>query len=669
MGGKAKPTVKRLWLDSPLWAKGLVVAALPLLWSTITTALLFQLDSLRVEANERVRHTYQVKLQLDDVGTLVNKALRLSSFPIHANDADTTWQFQSAVNRARSLLAGVGVIVSADQTARFLDLQVQVDSLLVDLDRLAANPPPAELVKLRLPEYEVRAGQIDQMIERMKEHEALLLAERIASVERLRERTQISFWLMLALVLAGSGLSLWLFLGGIAARIHALNSRFSEIRLAENSEPLHLGADEVGQLGETLNQFHAQLAARERALLSARAAAEKARTEAEAANQAKSEFLSRMSHELRTPLNAILGFAQLLEMEAQNQTQREGLQYILRGGRHLLSLINEVLDIARIETGKLSLSIEPTAVDIVLLESMELVRAMSAEKGVKLHFQPDLAGAMVMVDPLRLKQVLVNLLSNAIKYNRIGGRVDIRATKMEPNLLRIEVTDTGFGLSAEQQKRLFTPFDRLGAESGNVEGTGIGLALARGLVQAMNGVMGVSSVVGEGTTVWFTLVTAASGAALEPQEFDLELQFGNPGVRTISILCVEDNQPNLALLQRLFSANTGVKLICVESGADAIQVLTEVTPDLILLDLHLPDMSGIQVLQAVRARDETHRIPVIVLSADASPAQVDRLRYEGASRYLTKPLDLKALVVSIQGLLTGGISDAAQTRKCPHSHC
>lgn len=374
---------------------------------------------------------------------------------------------------------------------------------------------------------------------------------------------------------------------------------------------------------------------------------ELAREEAERANSAKSEFLSRMSHELRTPLNAILGFGQLLQMDTLTAEQRESVEHILRAGNHLLELINEVLEISRIEAGRLSLSLEPISLDEVLRETEDLIRPMIRERNLRLNEESRSSGLQVQADRQRLRQVLLNLLANAAKYNRPGGSVTVAATRMPEGRLRVSVTDTGPGIAEEKRQRLFTPFERLGAEQTDVEGTGLGLALSQRLAEAMGGTLGVDSVPGQGSTFWLELSEADSSAAIAAaDEAAVRDQARVSPTRTV--LYIEDNLASLQLIERIFSRWQGVKLLSAMQGSLGLDLAGQHTPHLILLDLHLPDMHGMEVLERLRADPATKDIPVIVTSADATPGQQDRLISAGADGYMTKPLDIPEFLSVIQ---------------------
>jgi signal transduction histidine kinase/DNA-binding NarL/FixJ family response regulator len=360
---------------------------------------------------------------------------------------------------------------------------------------------------------------------------------------------------------------------------------------------------------------------------------------AEAANQAKSDFLSRMSHELRTPLNAVIGFAQLLEMDDLTVTQRDSVHQIVRGGEHLLDLINEVLDIARIETGRLRLSLEPVRLDDVVHEVVDLVRPLAVARGIAIPYKvPQTCGCHVYGDRQRLKQVLLNLIGNAVKYNRDHGRVDVDCEPVSDGRVRVRVADTGPGIAPEKLEMVFTPFERLDAETTGIEGTGLGLALARGLVDAMGGELGVESTVGVGSTFWVDL--ALTSAPVELAEAADSPPAPPEPARVSTVLYIEDNLSNVRLVERILAHRPHIRPIVAMQGQMGIELAQRHHPDLVLLDLNLPDMDGEEVLARLKAEPGCSDIPVVVVSADATARQIARLRASGASDYLTKPLDV-----------------------------
>lgn len=374
-----------------------------------------------------------------------------------------------------------------------------------------------------------------------------------------------------------------------------------------------------------------------------------ARRAADEANLAKSAFLSRMSHELRTPLNGILGFAQLLQLDDLREDQRESTDQIVKGGNRLLELINEVLDISRIESGTVRLSLEPVLVGDVVGDAIELIRPVANDRGIRLRSEltADTSEAYVIADRQRLGQVVLNLLSNAVKYNVQQGSVSVSAGKTDGRL-RIGVTDTGPGIPDEKIPLLFTPFERLGAEQTNVQGTGLGLTLSKNLVEAMGGTVHVDTMMGEGTTFWVELKIAD---APPPKEQPTVAEAVARPASSGKILYIEDNLSNLRLIERVLSRRGDVELISAMTGALGLELAQQHIPNLVLLDLQLPDLQGDTVLARLRRDPRTASIPVVILSADATPGEIERLREAGANEYMTKPVDVPEFLSLVDRIL------------------
>jgi PAS domain S-box-containing protein len=374
-----------------------------------------------------------------------------------------------------------------------------------------------------------------------------------------------------------------------------------------------------------------------------------AREAAETASRTKSEFLSRMSHELRTPLNSILGFAQLLQMDELPDEQSEAVAHILRAGRHLLDLIDEVLDIARIESGHLELMMTAVSAPGIVNDAVELTRLMAddAGVGVRVAIESD-NDVLIEADRQRLLQVLLNLLSNAVKYNRAGGTVDVSCQPAAAGRIRLVVADTGAGIKPEDVDRVFTPFDRLGAEQSGVEGTGVGLALSQHLVQRMGGRIGFESVPGVGSSFFVELALAA-GAAEVPADGSHALNWseGDPTTdlsTVFRVLLMEDDIANLDLVERVLARRPGVELLAALHGELGLELARDHRPDLILVDLHLPDLPGTVVLDRLSADPTTAAIPVAVVGSDAGAGEVRQLLGRGVVGFLTKPFDVRALL-------------------------
>jgi signal transduction histidine kinase/ActR/RegA family two-component response regulator len=369
------------------------------------------------------------------------------------------------------------------------------------------------------------------------------------------------------------------------------------------------------------------------------------RAEAERANQAKNEFISRMSHELRTPLNAVLGFGQLMSMSDLDERQRGNAEHILAAGRHLLDLINEILDISRIESGDLRLSPEAVATGSVISDAIDLVTPIASEHQVSVTVDTPKDEVWVRADVQRLRQVLLNLLSNAVKYNHPGGQVRVTTQVVNEARVRIVVEDDGPGIAPGKIDRLFSPFERLGAEQTAVEGTGLGLAVARGMVNAMGGHISVTSELGRGSAFTVELdpaeppslpaVGAQTGAALRAAA---------NARRSMKLLCIDDNPSHLDLVAQILAARPGVEMLSAGDGEAGIGLAREHRPDLILLDLGLPDLAGEDVLSRLKTDARTASVPVVIMSADAAGTQLDDLLKRGARSYLTKPISVAALL-------------------------
>ena len=416
-----------------------------------------------------------------------------------------------------------------------------------------------------------------------------------------------------------------------------------------------------------------------------------ARFEAERANRAKSEFLSRMSHELRTPLNAIIGFSYLLEKSVLTPRQHDNVGYIHRAGHHLLELINDVLDVSSIEAGRLALSLEAVPLEPLLRECLNLMGPQAEAAGIRLepasgssaNGGPANGTPSVRADRRRLQQVLLNLLSNAIKYNRAGGRVTLTHQILEGQILegqilekarlRIAVTDTGPGITPDLLERLFIPFDRLGAERTSVEGTGLGLSLSKHLMEGMGGTLTVSSREGEGSTFWLELPLEVPSdplphlhsqqAAAEPvleQPFAVEARLAQASTRC-RVLCIEDGSKGLERMSALLEAQPGLEILVSNSGLEALSLVRDGRFDLIGMDFGLPDMSGFELLKRLKSDPESHGVPGLVFSAQVVPCPVERLMLAGAHSYLPKPLERSRLLEILARVLSATSLHSAQT--------
>ena len=386
---------------------------------------------------------------------------------------------------------------------------------------------------------------------------------------------------------------------------------------------------------------------------------------ADKANRAKSDFLSSMSHELRTPLNAILGFAQLVETgtPAPTLSQKRNLDQILKAGWYLLELINEILDLALIESGRLSLSTEPVLLDDVMLECRAMIEPQAHKRGLHMSFPAFGTPYFVNADRTRLKQVLINLLFNAVKYNKPGGAVSVEYALVAPNSMRISICDTGLGLSPEQLNQLFQPFNRLGKEASSEEGTGIGLVVTKRLVEMMGGRIGAESALDAGSVFWVDLglMSAPQGAVVGDGHAVPGLVCEPDGLPRHTLLYVEDNPANLELVEQLIARRGDLRLLTAADGNLGIEFARAYLPEVILMDINLPGVSGIDAMKVLHADPATAHIPIIALSANAVPRDIERALKAGFFNYITKPVKISQFMDALDAALK--FSEAASIVK------
>ncbi len=429
--------------------------------------------------------------------------------------------------------------------------------------------------------------------------------------------------------------------GRLTNIIHRVQDVTDYVRLQERQAE---GQQLTQELQTRARQMEGEILARSQELQEANAALR-------AANEAKNEFLSRVSHELRTPLNAILGFGELLSLSDITPDHRDWVTMMLKAARHLLMLLDEVLDISRMEARNLSLSMEAVPVQALIDDALELVRPLSTAQGVHLDSAPPGAGWHVHADHQRARQVLLNLMSNAIKYNHPGGTVTVTTSEQSGERLRIAVADTGRGISGEDLGRLFVPFERLDASQAGIEGTGLGLALSRHLVEAMGGTTGVTSTPGVGSEFWVELALTEPAAVAQRAIARDAVTASRLYSSDKTVLYVEDLVENVRLVEQILKHRPSVTLIPAMLAGVALDLARQHHPDLVLLDLHLPDMPGEQVLSRLHGDPATRSIPVVVLSADATKDHIRGLLAVGADAYLTKPISVRALLLAVDQAL------------------
>jgi signal transduction histidine kinase/ActR/RegA family two-component response regulator len=648
--------VKQWWLDRSIRAKAITVLAVPLIalvgTSSASLVLEHQERSARA-ASLRAFHliTAGNQVQADALNAETGVRGYVATGDPHFLQPYSSALGGIAADRAAFKAAAAMQGVSRQQKVvdqTFRAVLAQLDLLKLDVSKGASpgslvaplNQGKADMDRLR--------GQIAGLI---KAPAALLVTNRNAtsSLEGAIVALDIAGLVLgLIAVLAGIGL----FTSGVSRRVQVAAANAERLGRGEPVMPVARARDELGRLACALGRAGQLLDSRAADLTTAR-------DQAVRATQAKNSFLSSTSHELRTPLNSILGFTQLLELSDLGEEDSDSVQRILTAGRHLLALINELIDIARIESGDLSLSLEPVAVAPLIYEAAQLMEPLAADRSVRIDHSCDRPGLAAYADRQRFSQVLVNLVSNAVKYNKIGGTITITCGEVGQDQASVTVTDTGRGMSAEGLERIFTPFDRLGAEQSGIEGTGIGLPLAKALSEAMQGRLTATSVPGEGSQFTVTLPRApdlepAAGApSSTPDTESTEPLPHLQPVRTgaeLLVLYVEDNPANVEVVARYLRGNPALRLASCPTGQEGLDYAAAHHPDLLLLDLHLQDGHGEQALGELKSNPATADIPVVVLSADASPGMIRRLLAGGALAYLTKPLELGDLGAIIEAL-------------------
>ena len=402
---------------------------------------------------------------------------------------------------------------------------------------------------------------------------------------------------------------------------------------------------------------------------------EDAKSVAEKASLAKSDFLSSMSHELRSPLNAILGFGQLMESESPPPTdsQKESIAQILQAGWHLLTLINEILDLSKVESGKVPLSREPVLLSEVMLECQSMVEPQAQERGIRMTFPQSDTPYFIHADRTRVKQIMINLLTNAIKYNSAKGEIEVEYTESAPGRLRISIKDSGAGLTPEQLEQLFEPFNRLGQENGSEEGTGVGLVVSKRLVELMGGTIGAESSLGAGSVFWFELALVAEPAltkgesTIEGDDAEASAQPTHVPreVRPCTLLYIEDNPANMKLIEQITARHPNISLLTAATGNSGIDTACEALPDLILMDINLPDINGFEALNILREDPATTHIPVIAISANAMPEDIERGLKAGFFRYITKPIKVDEFINALSEALGFAEKDSAKSAQEP----
>jgi signal transduction histidine kinase/ActR/RegA family two-component response regulator len=643
-GGADQPgRLRRWWLDRSLRAKGRIVVAVPLIALmavTLANLLLQNSESHERTASLTARALDSTASQVLADAVNAETGVRgygMSRDPLFLAPYNLTL---TRIAAERSSLREAAVVEGFGSQQRVVD--ATTGKVLLELAQLqSAISRGASAGSLR-PALETQKTTMDLLRRQVSDLIAAptaMVAALHGELTALQARIKLLDIAGLVLGLLAGLAGVALFTSGIARRVQSNAEDARRLGEGEQLQPSVHAGDEIGRVAEFHQVAEALLARRAAQLTAARDAAVRA-------NQAKNTFLSSTSHELRTPLNAILGFAQLLQMSELGGDDGDGVERIIGAGHHLLALINEIIDIARIESGDLSLSLEPVLVGAVIQETSALMAPIAAERSIRIIQQCAHPALAVQADRQRLSQVLVNLISNAVKYNHRGGTITISCAEEGAGQASIMVRDTGPGIALENIERIFVPFERLGAEQTAVEGTGIGLPLARALTEAMRGELTATSVLGQGSAFTLRLPRVPDLIHIPAPALPPASRAGGPhapAAGSLSILYIEDNPANVEVVARFLRGRPNLRLLSEASGRAGLECAVRDLPDLILLDLHLSDLHGDEVLGELKAEPATAAIPVVVLSADASRGVIRRLLASGAFAYLTKPIELAEL--------------------------
>lgn len=617
------------WRDWPIGLKSLAAVAVPMALLLFALVFSYRMQQEINNADADLRHALSIQTDIQTLHLLIAEAATGVRGFLLTNRED----FLEPYRKTQKALPQALEHLSAKVRDKQVDVHLnRVKSLwqlkqasLEKLRTTGSSMPPAEL-RAHLIESKKILDDLRREIQAMYARETeVVSAYSMAASAAFTRSLWVDAIISILVLLSGVAAFMLLF-SGVVTRVQRLATNAERLSRGEPLDMLPAAKDELGLLAERLQNASVLLAARA--------------NEASSASLAKTRFLSRTSHELRTPLNVILGFAQILESDLQNTQQSAAVSQILVAGRHLLSLIDEVLDIARIESGDMRLSLEPQALRELLDEVLDLLKPLASQQKVGLEFVAIPVGIMVLADRQRLRQVLINLVSNAIKYNRLGGKVYIGAV-VDGEQVRVMVRDTGQGIRPEDLPRLFSPFERLEAEQTGIEGTGLGLAVSRQLMLCMKGDIDVQSSVGQGSTFSLQLQRAYGRVELEAVGVPLaETPLDSSQVRR-RVLVIEDNPSNVALMQALLARRPEWDLLIATDGEAGLSMARQNRPELILLDLHLPGLGGEEVLTQLKKESVGEPCKVIVISADAVPSTQARLRALGAHDYFTKPIDVK----------------------------
>lgn len=637
--------IANLWKDIPLGIKGICVITLPLLVLLASLGSLYIREQESTQLENKLRLALQNQRDIQKVHTLLIEASTgVRDYLLTGDKQFLNIFFVVEKNLPKMLSELETQLDNQAQKTRLALINPLVKQNLSDL-RLLSEYESNIASDALISKFKAQVRTLDELryeIELLNAEEAILVAKDQQDIAKQRQR-HITITLIAAVAgIIGSILAVWIYSGTIVRRVRLLRDSAGHLARAEALDLPSSSRDELGQLSNEL-EHASQLLAKNIS------DAIQARKEAEIASASKSMFLSRTSHELRTPLNAILGFAQLLEQDLPQGKQRDSVALILSAGQHLLKLMNEVLDIARIESGEMTLVLLPTDVNHLIMEAKHYIAPIGKIRDIEIYIDinPDNAASLwAFADRQKLLQVILNLLSNALKYGPANAIVNLRAYTASDKIT-IEVEDSGKGVPANLMSRLFTPFDRLGAEQTKVEGTGLGLALSKQIMLAMHGGIYVAENKG---LFWIELPACKQPPENKPEQQTFLNKNRVANSKKKSILYIEDNLSNRTLVEAIIHRQANLSINTVTTIKDAKYYLRETLPSLLLVDINLPDGSGESLINDLKADPKYLDIPIMVLSADALPDTINRLKATGIVDYMTKPLNVAQFIKKIREL-------------------
>lgn len=643
---KINHRIIQYWQDLPLAAKGIVVIMVPLAVLLASLTSLYSLEKKLSGLENQLKIALQNQRDIETVHTNLLLASTGVRDYLLTGDKQFLDNFYNAKNQLPAILVKLGEkLESQSQRKRIDGINHLVDQNLKKLDFLSKNESDVASDHL-IQQFKLQVLNMEELkiqIEYLQKEEAQLVSEDQNKIKQERARN-----LKINLIAAFSGifgsiLAVWIFSRTIVKRVKLLRDSAAHLAKGEALTLPTSSLDELGQLSNELDQASILLAKNINDTTAAR-------KDAEQANKEKSMFLSRTSHELRTPLNAILGFAQLLEVELENNQHQGHINMVKGAGEHLLKLIDEVLDIARIESGEISLSLSPININELLQEAIQYIAPLGKIRDIHIE-QAIQANLVASAERQKLLQVILNILSNALKYGPYNSTVLVSAFQRN-NIIIIEVLDEGPGIPEPLKKRLFTAFDRLGAEQTKTEGTGLGLALSKQIMLAMQGSIHVAN---NKSLFWLELM-ASEGLPIKVPGSQPTLMTSSHSAKSNKkqIIYVEDNDSNRALVEAVVKRMSNLKLHSRGTVKDSKDLLNEIMADLVIIDLNLPDESGEALVSYIKADQRLSHLPIIILSADATEATMDRLKKTGIDSYMTKPLNIATFSQTILKLTQNG---------------